>query len=69
MERKNKILRYLECYWDEISLPAYIFFLIQTDEKNMRGISWLSFSNSLILSRYLENSLYQCKKHEAVKVT
>jgi hypothetical protein len=41
MERKNKILRYLECYWDEISLPAYIFFLIQTEEKNMRGISWL----------------------------
>jgi hypothetical protein len=28
-----------------------------------------SFSNSLIQSRYLENSLYQCKKHEAVKVT
>jgi hypothetical protein len=41
MERKDKILRYLECYWDEISLPASIFFLIQNDEKNMRGMPWL----------------------------
>ena len=69
MERKNEILRYLECYWDEISLPAFIFFLIQNDEKNMLGmVLAFSFNNSLIQSRYLENSLYQCKKHEAVKV-
>lgn len=41
MERKNEILRYLECYWDEIFLPAFIFFLIQNDEKNMLGMFWL----------------------------
>ena len=41
MERKNEILRYLECYWDEIFLRAFIFFLIQNDEKNMLGMFWL----------------------------
>ena len=39
MEGKNKILRYLEYYWDGIFFPAFIFFLTQNDGKTMRGMS------------------------------
>ncbi len=60
MERKNEILRYLECYLDKISLPAFIFFLIQNDEKTMRGMSWFFPSitpNSIQISAELPLSM------------
>jgi hypothetical protein len=60
MERKNKILRYLQCYWDGIFFPAFIFFLIQNDEKTMRGMSWFFPSitpNSIQISAELPLSM------------